>query len=208
VVRDGSLSSHRTRSGVGMKMSYRTVQSTKQCLHSYWQQSLVMFTEDRAPEQVFDKCYERLEAADFLLRQWTALCFAQMWDDDDIKVYGVDRGTQDKLIAMLSDDSAEVQSPALYALGTFVGASGAVDPNKQSDGGSGTMFQLRSLQDGGGCRHWCYAYHQGRCESHVRKGVTRCHQLLSQRAAWILRGLHLNLLERRLEMESLSFTFA
>ncbi|KIK02258.1 hypothetical protein K443DRAFT_6304 [Laccaria amethystina LaAM-08-1] len=101
-------------------MSYRTVQSTKQCLHSYWQQSLVMFTEDRAPERVFDKCYERLEAADFLLRQWTALCFAQMWDDDDIKVYGVDRGTQDKLIAMLSDDSAEVQSPALYALGTGV----------------------------------------------------------------------------------------
>jgi len=94
-------------------------------------------------ERVFDNCYERLEEADFLLRQWTALCIAQMWDaNDDIKVYGVDRGTQDKLIEMLSDDSAEVRSAALYALGTFMGASGAIDANKQGGGGSGTMFQL------------------------------------------------------------------
>jgi len=72
-------------------------------------------------ERVFDncQCYDRLEKADFLLRQWTALCIAQMWD-----------GT-------------------------------------------------RSLQDGGGCRYWCHACHQGRRESHVQKGVTRCHQLLS-----------------------------
>lgn len=94
-------------------------------------------------DRVFDSCYERLEEPDFLLRQWTSLCIAQMWDaNDDIKIYGVDRGTQDKLIGMLSDDSAEVRSAALYALGTFMGASGSADPNKQGGGGSGTMYQL------------------------------------------------------------------
>ena len=94
-------------------------------------------------ERVFDHCYERLDELDFLLRQWTALCIGQMWDgNDEIKVYGVDRGTQDKLIGMLSDDSAEVRSAALYALGTFMGASGSADPNKQGGGGSGTMYQL------------------------------------------------------------------
>ncbi|KAJ3493649.1 hypothetical protein NLJ89_g10966 [Agrocybe chaxingu] len=94
-------------------------------------------------ERVFDNCYDRLEEHDFLLRQWTALCIAQMWDaNDEIKVYGVDRGTQDKLIAMLSDDSAEVRCAALYALGTFMGASGSADPNKLGGGGTGTMYQL------------------------------------------------------------------
>ncbi|RXW18505.1 hypothetical protein EST38_g7341 [Candolleomyces aberdarensis] len=94
-------------------------------------------------EGVFDNCYDRLEESDFLLRQWTALCIAQMWDgNDEIKVYGVENGTQDRLIAMLSDDSAEVRSAALYALGTFMGASGSADPNKQGGGGSGTMYQL------------------------------------------------------------------
>ncbi|TFK65446.1 hypothetical protein BDN72DRAFT_196251 [Pluteus cervinus] len=94
-------------------------------------------------ERVFDNCYDRLEEPDFLLRQWTALCIAQMWDaHDEIKVYGVDRGTQDKLISMLSDDSAEVRSAALYALGTFMGASGSPDSTKQGGGGTGTMYQL------------------------------------------------------------------
>lgn len=94
-------------------------------------------------ERVFDHCYDRLEEPDFLLRQWTALCIAQMWDaNDEIKVYGVDRGTQDKLITMLADDSAEVRCAALYALGTFMGASGSVDPSKLGGGGTGTMYQL------------------------------------------------------------------
>ncbi|KDR78409.1 hypothetical protein GALMADRAFT_245577 [Galerina marginata CBS 339.88] len=94
-------------------------------------------------ERVFDNCYDILENHDFLLRQWTALCIAQMWDaNDEIKVYGVDRGTQDKLISMLSDDSAEVRAAALYALGTFMGASGSADPSKQGGGGTGTMYQL------------------------------------------------------------------
>jgi regulator-associated protein of mTOR len=94
-------------------------------------------------ERVFDNCYDRLEEPDFLLRQWTALCIAQIWSgNDEIKVYGVDHGTQDKLIRMLSDDSAEVRSAALYALGTFMGASGSADLTKPGGGGTGTMHQL------------------------------------------------------------------
>ncbi|KAM6498755.1 hypothetical protein JOM56_006703 [Amanita muscaria] len=94
-------------------------------------------------EGAFDNCFDKLDEPDFLLRQWTALCIAQMWaGNDEIKVRAVDKGTQDKLIAMLSDDSAEVRSAALYALGTFMGASGSADPIKQGGGGTGTMYQL------------------------------------------------------------------
>ncbi|KAF4612399.1 hypothetical protein D9613_004298 [Agrocybe pediades] len=94
-------------------------------------------------ERVFDHCYDRLESPDFLLRQWTALCIGQMWDgNDEIKVYGVDGGTQDKLIAMLSDDSVEVRAAALFALGTFMGASGSSNPARRGGGGTGTMYQL------------------------------------------------------------------
>lgn len=94
-------------------------------------------------ERVFDNCFERLDEGDFLLRQWSALCIGQIWDgNDEIKVYGVDRGTQDKLIALLSDDSPEVRAAALFALGTFMGANGALDVNKRGGRGSGTMYQL------------------------------------------------------------------
>ena len=94
-------------------------------------------------ERVFDSCFNHLDEGDFLLRQWSALCMAQIWDaNDEIKVYGVDLGMQDKLIALLSDDSPEVRAAALYALSTFLGASGAVDLNKLGGGGSGTMYQL------------------------------------------------------------------
>ncbi|KAF5351586.1 hypothetical protein D9758_007263 [Tetrapyrgos nigripes] len=92
-------------------------------------------------EHVFVSCYDRLEEPDFLLRQWTALCIGQMWDGyDQGKMAGVDRGTQDKLTSLLSDDSAEVRCAALFALGTFMGASGSADPNKRGGGGSGAMY--------------------------------------------------------------------
>ncbi|KAG1848524.1 hypothetical protein DFJ58DRAFT_796171 [Suillus subalutaceus] len=91
-------------------------------------------------ERVFDACSERLEEGDFLLRQWSALCIAQIWDsNDEVKVYGVDRGIQDKLILMLSDDSPEVRSAVLYALSTFMGAAGG---KGQGGAGTGTQYQL------------------------------------------------------------------
>lgn len=96
-----------------------------------------------AREHVFDQCLGLLEDPDFLVRQWAALCVAMMWGgNDEIRVYGVDTGTQDKLIGMLTDDAPEVRAAVLYALSTFMGASGAVDPNKTGGGGTGTMPQL------------------------------------------------------------------
>ncbi|KAJ6541734.1 hypothetical protein B0H19DRAFT_1174442 [Mycena capillaripes] len=95
--------------------------------------------------RVFDYCYDKLDEPDFLLRQWSALCIAQIWDGhDENKVYGVDRGTQDKLIQLLSDDSVEVRCAALYALGTFMGANGSSNPRKRGGGGSGTMPHFES----------------------------------------------------------------
>jgi regulator-associated protein of mTOR len=92
---------------------------------------------------VFDSCYDRLDEGDFLLRQWSALCIGQIWDaNDEIKVYGVDKGTQDKLRELLSDESPEVRAAVLFALGTFMGASGSADKNKTGGGGSGTMLHL------------------------------------------------------------------
>ncbi|KIJ13751.1 hypothetical protein PAXINDRAFT_170081 [Paxillus involutus ATCC 200175] len=95
-------------------------------------------------DRVFDNCFEKLDEGDFLLRQWSALCIAQIWEgNDEIKVYGVDRGTQDKLILMLSDDSPEVRAASLYALGTFMGSSGSADSAKPGGGGgTGTQYQL------------------------------------------------------------------
>lgn len=94
-------------------------------------------------ERVFDNCFERLDETDFLPKQWLALCIGQMWDaNDDIKIYGVDRGTQDKLIALLSDVSPEVRSAALFALGTFMGASASADTSKKGGGGTGSMYHL------------------------------------------------------------------
>ncbi|KAH9056937.1 raptor N-terminal caspase like domain-containing protein [Lactarius vividus] len=94
-------------------------------------------------EKVFHSCFERLDEGDFLLRQWSALCIGQMWDgNDDIKIFGVDNGTQDKFISLLTDDSPEVRAAVLFALGTFMGASGSANSTKTGGGGTGTMNHL------------------------------------------------------------------
>lgn len=92
---------------------------------------------------VFDNCFARLDEPDFLLRQWTALCIGMIWGGNGrIKEYGVDMGVQDRLIAMLSDDAAEVRAAALYALSSFLGASTSLSPTDKGGGGSGAMEQL------------------------------------------------------------------
>lgn len=94
-------------------------------------------------ERVFENCLERLDDPDFLLRQWTALCIGQMWDAFDRgKFIGVQRGTPEKLTQLLVDDSVEVRCAALFALGTFMGASGSADTNKHGGGGTGSMFEF------------------------------------------------------------------
>jgi len=137
-------------------------------------------------ERVFDNCFDRLDEGDFLLRQWSALCIGQIWDgNDELKVYGVDRGTQDKLIALLSDDSPEVRAAALFALGTFMGANGAADVNKRGGGGSGTMYQLERthpFQDGSSCSYRCDPGYQRRREPHGQEGATHSYKLLWSRS--------------------------
>jgi regulatory associated protein of mTOR len=94
-------------------------------------------------EKVFHSCFERLDEGDFLLRQWSALCIGQMWDgNDDIKIFAVDSGTQDKFISLLTDDSPEVRAAVLFTLGTFMGASGSASGAKTGGGGTGTMHHL------------------------------------------------------------------
>ena len=92
---------------------------------------------------MFDICFETLEEEDFLLRQWMALCIGQMWDGyDDIKIYGVDKGTHEKLVSLLSDNSPEVRTAALFALGTLMGASGSLESSMVGGGGTGSMYHL------------------------------------------------------------------
>jgi regulatory associated protein of mTOR len=94
-------------------------------------------------ERAFDHCYNLLGDPDFLVRQWSALCIASMWaQNDEVRVYGVDTGAQDRLIAMLSDDSPEVRAAVLYALSTFLGTSTSLDPASTGGGGSGAMPHL------------------------------------------------------------------
>jgi regulator-associated protein of mTOR len=94
-------------------------------------------------ERVFHACFERLSEDDFLLRQWCALCIGMIWDgNDEIKVFGVDHGTQDRFIAMLSDDAPEVRAASLFALGTLLGASGSSDMNKRGSGCTGSMAHI------------------------------------------------------------------
>ena len=58
-----------------------------------------------------------------------------------------------------------------------MGASGAIDANKQGGGGSGMVFQLDHfrMEVAVATGHVCQ---QGRRESHVQKGIARCHELL------------------------------
>ncbi|KZS92589.1 hypothetical protein SISNIDRAFT_486598 [Sistotremastrum niveocremeum HHB9708] len=92
-------------------------------------------------ERVFEYCYDRLDEDDFLLRQWSALCIAQLWDGNDmIRGYAVEIATQDKLISMLTDSSPEVRAACLFALGTFMGASGGRGDERRGGRGSGSMI--------------------------------------------------------------------
>ncbi|QRW24836.1 WD repeat protein [Rhizoctonia solani] len=93
---------------------------------------------------VFHMCLIRLDDADYLLRQWSALCIAQLWDgNDDAKKYGIDQGAQDKLSVMMSDHSPNVRAAALYALSVFLGASGSAIEGRNGGGGTGCRIPLQ-----------------------------------------------------------------
>lgn len=95
---------------------------------------------------VLDSALERLDDEDFFLRQWAALCLAQLWDaKDDIKAYALERAAHDKLMELLHDVAPEVRAAAMYALGTFLGASGSASDARRGGGGTGGLlpFELR-----------------------------------------------------------------
>ncbi|KAB5592445.1 WD repeat protein mip1 [Ceratobasidium theobromae] len=93
---------------------------------------------------VFHMCLVRLDDPDYLLRQWSALCIAQLWDgNDDAKKYGIDQGAQDKLSVMMSDHSPNVRAAALYALSIFLGASGSAIEGRNGGGGTGCRIPLQ-----------------------------------------------------------------
>lgn len=73
-----------------------------------------------------EACLEHLEDDDYLLRQWSALCLAQLWDSSDVgKARAIAMDAHGKLCCLLSDASPEVRAAMLYALGVLVGASGS-----------------------------------------------------------------------------------
>ncbi|KDN45901.1 hypothetical protein K437DRAFT_285267 [Tilletiaria anomala UBC 951] len=77
---------------------------------------------------VLEACLEHLEDDDFLLRQWSALCLARLWDNSELgKAKGLERDGHGKLCCMLNDVSPEVRSAVLYALGTLLGCTNQGD---------------------------------------------------------------------------------
>ena len=73
-----------------------------------------------------EACLEHLEDDDYLLRQWSALCLAQLLDSSDVgKARAIAMDAHGKLCCLLSDASPEVRAAMLYALGVLVGASGS-----------------------------------------------------------------------------------
>jgi regulator-associated protein of mTOR len=112
-----------------------------------------------------DSCLEHLDHDDFLLRQWSALCIGQLWDNSSVgKARGIGRDVHGKFACMLSDISPEVRAAVLYAMGTLLGASGSSyeagdrtvsrhTQNKALCLGTGTMLEMdesrqRSLEIG------------------------------------------------------------
>lgn len=101
---------------------------------------------------VFRSCFVRLQEHDWLLKQWSALCIAQMWAEgnDEAKMLAIREGYQDRLIFMLKDNATEVRAAAMYALGTFLGATGMPAVSTSANGVKGNNTSHPSKSGGGG----------------------------------------------------------
>lgn len=85
-----------------------------------------------------------------------------------------------KLIATLSDASPEIRTAALFALGTFTGASGSLDTSNKSGGETGNTYHLGeriSFQFEVSGWSWGNSHSEGGCKSHGTKGVSHLTQL-------------------------------
>ncbi len=88
----------------------------------------------------FEQCMHRLEDDDFLLRQWSILCLANLWAErDDYKALAMEHSAHDKVMELLHDISPEVRASAMYALGTFLGISSSPDSSHRGGGGTGLL---------------------------------------------------------------------
>lgn len=121
---------------------------------------------------VFKSCVARLSEEDWLLKQWSALCLAQMWADgnDEAKNEAVREGYQDQLIYMLKDEAAEVRAAVMYALGTFLGAAGV--EGAKGGGGTGALLKMTERQQfviEAGVAHTCVLQTQADASPLVRK---------------------------------------
>lgn len=82
---------------------------------------------------VFESCLVHLRDVDPLLRQWSALCIAMMWDDfEEAKGLGVKARVHEVFCNLLhSDEVPEVRAAVMFALGTLLGTTGASDERKR-----------------------------------------------------------------------------
>lgn len=82
---------------------------------------------------VFEACLIHTRDPDPLLRQWSTLCIAQMWDDfDEAKGLGVRLRAHELFCSILhTDDVPEVRASVLYALGTLLGTTGSNHAGKK-----------------------------------------------------------------------------
>ncbi|KDQ14024.1 hypothetical protein BOTBODRAFT_357949 [Botryobasidium botryosum FD-172 SS1] len=118
-----NASEHRAMCAFNLAMTSRNYQEGKAaCLSSH----------------VLDSCLVRLEEEDFLMRQWSALAMALVWDaHDPAKLHALERKAQDKLSMLFQDSAPEVRASAMYALSIFLGASGSADVTINGGGGTG-----------------------------------------------------------------------
>ncbi|KIO31941.1 hypothetical protein M407DRAFT_4824 [Tulasnella calospora MUT 4182] len=95
-------------------------------------------------QNFLQSCASGLESADYLMRQWSALGMALLWDRFDYgKSYAV--GTlslPDLLLSFIMDDAAEVRAAIFFALSTLYGASASSDPHRRGGDGTGSMLHL------------------------------------------------------------------
>lgn len=82
---------------------------------------------------VFESCLVHLRDQDPLLRQWSALCIAMMWDDfEEAKGLGVKLRVHEVFCNLLhADEVPEVRASVMYALGTLLGTTGSSSPAKR-----------------------------------------------------------------------------
>ncbi|KAM0756559.1 WD-repeat protein mip1 [Meredithblackwellia eburnea MCA 4105] len=82
---------------------------------------------------VFESCVVHLRDEDPLLRQWSTLCIAQIWDEfEEAKGLGVRTRVHELLCSILATETVpEVRASVMYALSTLLGASGSSSASKR-----------------------------------------------------------------------------